>query len=58
VNFQRQHFDDDLDEFTFRFNRQRSYARIHRLARQAVAIGLAPSSNIIDDRGSSPKKRV
>lgn len=58
---QRQHLDYYLDEFTFRFNRRRSYARgllFHRLAQQAVAIGPAPYSNIINDRGSSPKKRV
>jgi hypothetical protein len=58
---QRYHLDDDLDEFTFRFNRRRSSARgllSHRLAQQAVAIGPAPYSKIINDRGSSPKKRV
>lgn len=58
---QRQHLDYYLDEFTFRFNRRRSYARgllFHRLAQQAVAIGPAPYSNIINDRGSSPKTRV
>ena len=58
---QRQHLDYYLDEFTFRFNRRRSNARgllFHRLAQQAVAIGPAPYSNIINDRASSPKKRV
>lgn len=58
---QRQHLDYYLDEFTFRFNRRRSYAcglLFHRLAQQAVAVGPATYSNIINHIGSSPKKQV
>ncbi len=58
---QRQHLDYYLDEFSFRFNRRRSSARgllFHRLAQQAAAIGPAPYSTIINDIGSSPKKRA
>jgi hypothetical protein len=48
---QRQHLDYYLDEFTFLFNRCRSRARgllFHRLAQQAVAVGPAPYSAIIN----------
>ena len=44
------HLDDDLDEFTFRFNRRRSRYRgklFHRLAQQAVAVGPRPYKRLI-----------
>jgi len=52
---QHQHLDDDLDEFTFRFNRRRSQTRgllFHRLAQQAVAVGPAPYHSIISGAAS------
>ena len=51
---QYQHLDDDLDEFTFRFNRRRAQVRgllFHRLAQQAVAVGPAPYHVIISGPG-------
>jgi len=54
---QHQHLDDDLDEFTFRFNRRRSNTRgllFYRLAQQAVADATAPYRSIIS--GKSPTR--
>ena len=53
---EHQDLDDDLDEFTFRFNRRRSQARgllFHRLVQQAVAIGPALNDSIITPRISA-----
>jgi transposase-like protein len=57
---QHQHLDYYLDEFTFRFNRRRSQARgllFHRLAQQAVAVGPAPYSAIIDPGQPRPTEK-
>jgi carotenoid cleavage dioxygenase-like enzyme len=46
----KQHLDDYLDEFTFRFNRRTSRSRgklFYRLAQQAVQVGPVPFAALI-----------
>ncbi len=46
----RNHLDDYLDEFTFRFNRRKSRHRgklFYRLLQQAVAVGPAPYPKLV-----------